>query len=563
MKKGNAKLNRILVAYVSAMLLGTVASLSGANAVPVGAATTTQPTLVGEGNGWGNSNPANKMTDLGDDVFEITLNNAVDGQYSFVNFDTWDRYSNAEYDRENSNAKYLLHPYPGKPNPDGWDPNMLLLQTGDVTFRIYNPDKDPSSPAGAYRYTVNYVTMPNPASGTKTQIVLGGDAVGGWNTNTDANRLEWLNGRYALKGRYFSTGGFKPFVWNQWAGNWSYSSLDLSNSTAADKISGSAGSDITVNTAGNYGMMYDGKTGKYYFHSETTTYKTVTKYNGDTLLEEEWAFSGINYHPTACKVAGKKFVGWYTDPSFQNLYQPGTVTENINLYGRYVDSLRLAFYDKNHVLGTGDVYAYGWVGDVHPLGDWPGTKMTKHGFGYYTLVVAAANICNDIVFNNNADTQTPDLKWNMPNNIYHYISYDAGGSWGTNSEEYHEATLFGIRIMDITADCDHTGVNNNVTPAEWTTISNEFNGLAANVKGLIKNHVGNNDGDILDRAVLRYDFIVRKYAYANFIDRTISASPLAPIQFGNDESLFLIGAMLAMTTLVILAMGKKKSKKQA
>ncbi|MGI6714136.1 MAG: starch-binding protein [Bacilli bacterium] len=565
MRKDKPRSNRLFIALLSTMLLGSFASLKGINAVPVKAATT-EPAILGEGLNWDINDPANKMTPVVglDDVFEKSFTGLTSNHYTIVAFGSaWVRYPNTGYDRANSNAGNLIYPI-----PDG-DKNILLQQTGDVTFRIYNPDNEPGSPAGPYRYTVNYTTLPNPAPNTKTNIVLGGSAVGGWRTDIEANRLEWMNARYALKGMAFTAGEFKPYVWKTWDGGWNCFSIDTLNSTAADVLSNGSAPDynIIVNTAGNYGILYDLKTQMFTFHAQTTTTKTVSKYYGTTKLEEEFAFSGIAYNPTECEVAGKKLVGWYTDADFENLYIPGEVNENINLYGKFVEEIKLAFYDKAQTISTGDVYAYGWNNDATvTLGAWPGTKMTKHGYGYHTLDVAAANICDNLVFNNGLggddEVKTGDLTWNLPFNIYHNIN----NAWGTNSDDYHAATLFGIRILHETRLCDATGATNKVVLNDWNTLAGEFNALSVNVKALIKNHVGSVTGDLLDQAVVRYDYIVAKYGgagYNDFINRAGSPSPLAPRDFMKHENLLIIYAVLTIAIITGAAIALLKRQKKA
>lgn len=425
------------------------------------------------------------------------------------------------------------------------DKNFYFLQDGDYEIKIYNPDNVAGSPAGDYRITINYTS---PLAGTGTSgWVLGGDAVGGWVTDLDANRLSWINPRYAAVARDFTAGDFKFYIWKTWDADFGFSGINMANSNAANELSAGGGDNVTLATAGNYMAVYDAKFGKFYFHHATTTYRAVTKYYGANVLEQEAAFSGLDYVPSECKVAGKKLVGWYTDETLTTPYVPGEVTSDFNLYGKFVDSIKLAFYDKAKTISAGTVYAYGWKdgGAGETLGAWPGTVMTNHGYGYHTLDVIAANVCENLVFNNGLsgadEVKTVDLRWNMPFNIYHNIN----NAWGTNSDDYHTATLFGIEILEATENCDDTGAVNNVLQADWTTLANNFATLSSDVKTLIKNHVGNPSGDILDNAIARYDFIVTKYdntQYPNFINRTYPPSPLQNIAL-TTRNYLLIGLM--------------------
>ena len=64
-----------------------------------------------------------------------------------------------------------------------------------------------------------------------------------------------------------------------------------------------------------------------------------------------------------------------------------------------------------------DVYAYTWTGEVHQLGDWPGTKLEKsstkviYGVTYdvYTVSIDTEDAPEKIIFNNYSGAQTADL----------------------------------------------------------------------------------------------------------------------------------------------------------
>ena len=45
---------------------------------------------------------------------------------------------------------------------------------------------------------------------------------------------------------------------------------------------------------------------------------------------------------------------------------------------------------------------------------------------------------------------------------------------GTYSDDYHEATLFGITILNSTNNCDATGAVNNIAQTTWDMLVINF-----------------------------------------------------------------------------------------
>lgn len=482
--------------------------------------------------GWSNSNPALKMDPVpGEpDVFTKTYSNLIPGQYTIVPAGSWQRYDNTKYDVNNSTARYRIVPI-------NHDSNIYFIQSGSYEIRIYNPDNNPNSPAGQYRYTVRCTSKPPMGI---ADLVLSGDAVDtNWNTNNSNNRLTWDNDRYAIIERSF-TGNkeFKVNIWNMWEGDWGYTAFDIANSSSGGVLSQGGNNNIRVKTGGIYEVVFDAKTGKYFFHSQSATFKTITKYNGATELETERVYKdntfNPTYNPTPVHLEGKRFHGWYTDSNFTTQYVPGTVSNDFSLYGKYknLSDTRLTFYDKNKTLTTGDVYAYTWIPGLpnsvrEKIGGWPGTRMTNHGLGYHTLPVEANKIGDMLVFNNGqtggGEVKTVDLVCDYPKNVYFHNE----SNWGTYSNDYHEATLFGITNLNSTNNCDATGVLNNIAQTTWDMLDYQFSLLSAGVKSVLQNHEANVSGNLLYQAIARYDYIAKKYGsdgFTNFINRTLPSS---------------------------------------
>jgi|BioPla2DNA2_1021312.scaffolds.fasta_scaffold02796_7 hypothetical protein len=566
----------LLKGVITALLVGAaVAPTISRERLKVNAAAD-DPQLVGpsEDIGWATPNAANQLTETGfeTDIFEKTLTPA-DGTAQFQllkNAGIWARVPASDYDRENSNLGYLIVT---EPNLADENQNFYVLHSGEFTITLYNPQDSPTSPAGPRRFTINLTTTPLAG---RSNIVLAGNALpGGWHTDTNPeNRMEPIGdygGRYLTKTTDFVVGGFKSFRWKTWEGEMGFSNVDLDNSTAREAIKEGSGNNIDVETAGNYLVVIDMKIGKMYFHTGTTTHAMVSKYYGSTLLEKEAAWSGVNYVPS--KVAtqvGKRLEGWYTDAALTTKYVPDNVTSAMDLYAKFVDNVdtKLTVFDRGEVFAQGgDVYAYGWNNNgAQQLGEWPGTLMTKHGYGYYSLDVLAANVTENILFHNNAGAQTPDLVWEVGKNLYGHDGENY--VWGVMSAVHHEATLFAIRIFHETRLCDATGAANNVPADKWTELAGEFNALTTEVKAELKNAVANVNGDLVAQAVARYDYVVQKYGvatFANFMDRVVAPAPARqPIVVGEHRTMLVAGsfgimAFVALAGFTILA--KKRRNK--
>lgn len=466
---------------------------------------------------------------------------------------TWNRFKAQTFDKAGSNHGNIVF---AEGNPDNEDQNIfVLLPTASITVTLYNPDANELSPAGPQRITVDVTGVDY---GGLSYFVLGGTAVGGWNTNTAANRLYGIgtsNGRYYTLTREFTAGGeFKMFMWQTWRGDFGWSSLDTLRSNAAGVLS-QADTNIKVNTGAEYMVVADTKTMKLYFHTAGTTAKTVSKYHGADLLEQEAAWSGVDYHPTYITKAGKRIEGWYTDAALTTRYVPGQVLNDMNLYANYVDNVdtRLTVFDRGEVLATGDLYVYGWNSDGNqPFGIWPGTKMTKHGYGYHSVDVLAANVTENVLFHNNAGVQTPDLVWEVGKNLYGHNGTEY--VWAVMTDVHHEATLFAIRILHETRLCDATGATNKVPGEQWTQLATEFNALDPAVKTELKDAPALVGGDLVAQAVARYDYLIQKYGtgtFANFMDRVIDPSPMR--QMVNENPNLLIMGVFGLVSFAAIA----------
>lgn len=95
----------------------------------------------------------------------------------------------------------------------------------------------------------------------------------------------------------------------------------------------------------------------------------------------------------------------------------------------------------------------------------------------------------------------------------------------------NEALAFGTSFLNKTAEACTDGTNDNseALKAAWTTLKNEFTALSDGAKKLVKGAAANNAGTDLEKAMARYDHIVKRYSAAHaeindFIGRGVTTS---------------------------------------
>jgi ABC-type glycerol-3-phosphate transport system substrate-binding protein len=298
---------------------------------------------------------------------------------------------------------------------------------------------------------------------------------------------------------------------------------------------------------------------------------SVLFYNKDIVTTpptswQEWLNTPVTGHNQSLfdGIGTGGYAGWLTDPELTIAYVPDLLTADLTLYGKYVESqdTTLIFYDPNKVLSSGDVYLYTWDGDGRKItGNWPGTAMFNHGFGYYSWFFHAAYLTENVIFHDNAGNQTGDIVWEIGKNVYHQET----GTWTFVSEVHHKATVYASKILEKTATCDATGAANNLNAPEWNeTLANQYNdSLDPTTKAYLKTAVADSNGDLLAQAMARYDYIVKKYGtamFSNFLDRTIPASGSPLVSNEGTNNALVMGAFIVMA-LVALAGFKLISKK--
>ena len=100
--------------------------------------------------------------------------------------------------------------------------------------------------------------------------------------------------------------------------------------------------------------------------------------------------------------------------------------------------------------------------------------------------------------------------------------------------------------------------------SSWSNLSTAYSSLSSTSKNIFKNASVNESGTIVEKAVARYDFIVRKYgvgSYTNFMNRTINQSNSLAIANINNSGIVITVTILSCLSLLAfgLVVIKKKT----
>ena len=113
--------------------------------------------------------------------------------------------------------------------------------------------------------------------------------------------------------------------------------------------------------------------------------------------------------------------------------------------------------------------------------------------------------------------------------------------------------------------CDSTGANEPTfaNGKSWSSLKTAFNNLSTPHQNTLKNATANENGTDIEKAMARYDYVVAKYGYENFINRASGNSANRMNKFNSDSAnnlLLVLGSMSLLGGLTYLAYFLKKRK---
>ena len=118
---------------------------------------------------------------------------------------------------------------------------------------------------------------------------------------------------------------------------------------------------------------------------------------------------------------------------------------------------------------------------------------------------------------------------------------------------------FGTYLLNKTAaECN----NLNVLNATWNEMSTIYTSADASIKNTIKATSVNNDGNDLEKALGRYDFISQKYGYTDFIGYNVSQRSNFDLVNDSSNTIAIITLLSFLGLSSILGYSFLKKKKQ-
>lgn len=521
----------------------TSSKASPANAAEGDAMTGLNLTLRGDGcdTGW-NTKGTQTLTEGTAGVYTIRARIII-GQISIADYDAWDpRVVYSDFDSTTSNCSDKIQDWYTH-NGNSGDHNLYFKEGGIFDFSVTvkegatTTSSSVATTARVYSLTVNKVS--------DVYCIAGDATAAGWTTSNGftytcsyvSEGVQTLD--FAIK----ATGSFNLYNYGTWNDILDSSKVVWSQSTAAANFTQATSGNIYPNTAFTVRIRIDMTAAptKVYLNFTTSVSHTVSLYNGTSVVSTQQAYEGSNFNPTPVALAGYRFEGWYNDSSYTNAYTPTSFTADTSLYGRYVtaSAMRLYYFpglDWNNWAGA-RIYGYHVIsGTVTNDFTATGADMTRDvTSSFYYIDLTADQIPSYVKFceKNNEGNKTTDLVWNASNNFFVYQT----ATWSSLTDDQFQAYNAATSFLSSTASaCSTLSVDSTL----WTNIKAAVLGYSTGAQAILKNKtLVLGTGDAIDLAVTRYDFIVTKYSYENFLNRTIGGSGVSNVLAANSDGTFI------------------------
>lgn len=126
-------------------------------------------------------------------------------------------------------------------------------------------------------------------------------------------------------------------------------------------------------------------------------------------------------------------------------------------------------------------------------------------------------------------------------------------------DDYNDALAFGTSFLNKTVEActDGTKDNSEALKTAWATLNTEFNALSDGAKKFVKGAVANNAGTDLEKAMARYDHIVKRYSAAHteisdFIGRGVTASLTNQLFKANTTNNIMVISLIACASVAAI-----------
>ncbi len=417
---------------------------------------------------------------------------------------------------------------------------------GAVYFTLEDSSSGSSSSTEATvtSVTVSPSTLSLDLNGT-TSSTLSATVTG---TNSPATTVTWSSSDTSVA--TVSSSGTVTAVATGTATITATSTADTSKSgtctvTVSDSSSSSSGSSSTTTTT--YELVTDGLSAgdevlisAMSSQSATTAYTMTNTYNSSTPWYLKSASttvtdSKVEYDSSSMKlwtVGGSSSAGYTFTPDSGSNYLRG-------------------YYSSSH-------YSIACLDSTY--GDYPNNwSMTYTSGSGYTMSVAA----DATVYLEFSGTSYNTFKGYSSAPTDWYINFFRKTTTTSSSET---AETFASAFLSAIT-CDSTGASAPTFASgySWSELSSQFSALDSTYQSTLQNADANESGTTIEQAMARYDYIVAKYSYDNFINRTISNSANRMNMLDNSSAiniLVVFGVTAVLTGITFVAYYLKKRKQE-
>ena len=120
-----------------------------------------------------------------------------------------------------------------------------------------------------------------------------------------------------------------------------------------------------------------------------------------------------------------------------------------------------------------------------------------------------------------------------------------------NFKGVNVAESFAETFLNTTSVCDPSGVTNNITSEMWQELEDAYNALSVEERARLSNAQNNEHGTKLEKAVARYEYIVHKYGYKDFMDRNVEV--LSINNLNNHDEVWFLPLIISLSVITLFA----------
>ena len=156
------------------------------------------------------------------------------------------------------------------------------------------------------------------------------------------------------------------------------------------------------------------------------------------------------------------------------------------------------------------------------------------------------------------------LRYNTSASRFRYYKSSSYTSQAAIALYKMEDAVFAEKFIDtVTCNSQGTSAPTYKNSSSWSDLSTYYtNNLSSTTKNLFKSASANESGTTLEKAVAKYDYIVRKYHYTNFMSRTGLSSNNPVVVTNNNTSLIVVVLSMSCISLLAVSIFFIKSKKK-